>query len=250
LQIIALPLFVFMGVMLERSHIVKDLLEALQIILRPVPGDIALAVALMGVIFAAITGVAGASVIVLTLIALPAMLNAGYRPSLALGVIAASSTLGILIPLSVLLVFLGELLLMSVGFLFAGAIFSGLLLALLYVIYILLFALAAPEAAPRLPRLADGLGTNETIRILVRGIVPPTILIVGVMGSVLTGFVTITESAAVGAGGAVVLARLRGNLSLASLRESLERSTMITGMTFFLFIGATCLAYVFRVLGG
>jgi len=116
LQIIAVPLFVFMGVMLERSNIARDLLEALQLLLRGVPGGMALGVTLMGVIFAAVTGVVGASVIMLTLIALPSMLKAGYRPSLAVGVIASSATLGILIPPSILLVFLAEMLPMSVGF--------------------------------------------------------------------------------------------------------------------------------------
>ncbi|MAI98517.1 MAG: C4-dicarboxylate ABC transporter, partial [Nisaea sp.] len=136
LQLIAVPLLIFMGVMLERSQLAKDLLEALHLILRAIPGGTAISVTVMGVLFAAITGVVGASVIVLTLIALPTMLKAGYRPSLALGTIAASSTLGILIPPSILLVFLCELLQISYGYLFAAAIYPGLTLALLYVLYI------------------------------------------------------------------------------------------------------------------
>lgn len=252
LQIIAVPLFVFMGVMLERSEIAKDLLAALQLLLRPVPGGIALAVTLMGVIFAAITGVVGASVIVLTLIALPPMLAAGYRPSLALGVIAASSTLGILIPPSILLVFLGEMLPMSVGFLFAGAMAPGLLLALLYVLYILILALVDPAAAPRATAAEARLdrAREPVLPILVRGILPPAALIVLVMGSILTGFVTITESAAVGAAGALLLAAARGKMGGGALAESLTRSTMIIGMIFLLYIGATSFAYVFRSLGG
>ncbi len=250
LQIIAVPLFVFMGVMLERSRISQDLLEALQLLLRRVPGGMALAVTLMGVIFAAITGVVGASVIVLTLIALPTMLKVGYRPSLAVGVIASSATLGILIPPSILLVFLGEILPMSVGFLFAGALLPGLLLALLYVLYTVVYALAAPGAAPRPPRDADAPGLGEIGRALLKGVAPPAVLIALVMGSVLTGFVTITESAAVGAGGALALAWLRGNLRDGALAECLRRSTMIVGMIFMLYIGATSFAYVFRVLGG
>jgi len=250
LQIIAVPLFVFMGVMLERSEIAQDLLEALQLLLRRVPGGMALAVTLMGVIFAAITGVIGASVVVLTLIALPTMLKAGYRPSLAVGTIASSSTLGILIPPSILLVFLAELLPMSIGTLFAAALYPGLLLAGLYVIYIVVYTALVPDAAPRLAGPENKVPLREAARILVRGVLPPVILISMVMGSILTGFVTITESAAVGAGGALVLALARGKLGLARLQDSLHRSAMMIGMIFFLFAGATCFSYVFRVLGG
>lgn len=250
LQIIAVPLFVFMGVMLERSEIAKDLLETLQLLLRRVPGGMALAVTLMGMIFAAITGVVGATVVVLTLIALPTMLKTGYRPSLALGTIAASSTLGILIPPSILLVFLGELLPMSVGFLFAAAIYPGILLVVLYLIYIAGYTFAVPNAAPRLSATEPPLKPREILLIVARGILPPVILITMVMGSVLTGFVTITESAAVGAGGSIFLAAIRGKLNLTILRDCLHRSTMMIGMIFFLYIGATCFAYVFRILGG
>jgi tripartite ATP-independent transporter DctM subunit len=250
LQIIAVPLFVFMGVMLERSNIAADLLEALQLLLRRVPGGMALSVTLMGVIFAAVTGVVGASVIMLTLIALPTMLKAGYRPSLALGTIAASSTLGILIPPSILLVFLSEMLQISIGTLFAGAIYPGLLLSLLYVLYILGFTIAVPEAAPPLPEADDRIPLGTVLKVLTKGLLPPAILIAVIMGSVLGGLATITESAAFGAGGSLLLAALRGNLGLAGLRDCLRRSAMTVGMVFVLYIGATSFAYVFRVLGG
>ena len=250
LQIIAVPLFVFMGVMLERSRIAQDLLEALQLLLRRVPGGMALAVTLMGVIFAAVTGVVGASVIMLTLIALPTMLSAWYRPSLALGTIAASSTLGILIPPSILLVFLSELLQISIGPLFAGAIYPGLLLSLLYLLYILTLTIIVPQAAPALPAANDRIPTIQVVRVLLRGILPPAILIAIIMGSVLGGLATITDSAAFGAGGALLLAWLRGNLDRAALRDCLNRSAMTVGMIFVLYIGATSFAYVFRILGG
>ncbi len=250
LQIIAVPLFVFMGVILERSEIAKDLLETLQILLRRVPGGMALSVTLMGMIFAAITGVVGASVVVLTLIALPTMLKAGYSPPLALGTIAAASTLGILIPPSILLVFLAELLPMSVGNLFAAALYPGILLSVLYLIYIIVYTFLVPEAAPKLSPREHPMPLSEFIAILVRGVLPPVLLITMVMGSILTGFVTITESAAVGAGGALLLAASRGKLTFVTLRDSLQRSAMMIGMIFFLYIGATCFSYVFRVLGG
>lgn len=250
LQIIAVPLFVFMGVMLERSRIAQDLLEALQMLLRPVPGGMALAVTLMGVIFAAITGVVGASVIMLTLIALPTMLKAGYRPSLALGTIAASSTLGILIPPSILIVFLSEMMQISFGYLFAAVIWPGLLLSGLYLLYIAGYAFLVKGAAPRLPPPPKDRDPLEFWGVLARGIIPPAILIFLVMGSVLSGLATITESAAVGAGGALLLAWLRGNMGQGKLRESLRRAAMTVGMIFVLFIGATSFAFVFRILGG
>ena len=208
-QIIAVPLFVFMGVLLERSEIAKELLEALQLILRRVPGGMAMSVTVMATIFAAITGIIGAAVVVMTLIALPPMLKAGYKPTLALGTIAASSTLGILIPPSILLVFLSELLPMSVGSLFAASLYPGLLLSLLYLAYIGIFTLLVPSAAPKLATTEDPLSVTEIIQILVRGILPPVALIAMVLGSILTGFVTITESAAVGAGCAMLLAVVR-----------------------------------------
>ena len=189
LQIIAVPLFVFMGVMLERAEIAKDLLETLQILLRRVPGGMAMAVTVMSTVFAAITGIIGATVVVMTLIALPPMLKAGY-------------------------------------------------------------SLAMPAAVPPLKRAATTMSARHIVGIIIRGVLPPVALIGMVMGSILTGFVTITESASVGAAGALLLAAARGNLTWNSLQESLHRSAMMIGMVFFLFIGATCFSYVFRVLGG
>jgi tripartite ATP-independent transporter DctM subunit len=139
---------------------------------------------------------------------------------------------------------------MSIGNLFAGALVPGLLLALLYLVYIVLYTLAVPDAGPRMPRDASGPGAAEIGRLLLRGLLPPVVLIALVMGSVLAGLVTITESAAVGAGGALVLAFARGRLTLGELRDCLRRSTMVIGMIFCLYIGATSFAYVFRVLGG
>ena len=250
LQLIAVPLLIFMGVMLERSQLAKDLLETLHLLLRAIPGGTAISVAVMGVLFAAITGVVGASVIMLTLIALPTMLKAGYRPSLALGTIAASSTLGILIPPSILLVFLCEMLQISYGYLFAAAIYPGLTLALFYVLYIAAVAILDPRAAPRLVRPDPPLSVAVLWRAFAVGVLPTAILIFLVMGSVLMGIFTITESAAVGAGGAILLAWIRGNLSFKTLRESLNRSLMTIGMVAILIIGATSFAYVFRALGG
>ncbi|MGY9057853.1 MAG: TRAP transporter large permease [Alphaproteobacteria bacterium] len=261
LQLVAIPLLILMGVLLERSRLAQDLLLALGLLLRGVPGGTALSVTIMGVLFAAITGVVGASVIVMTLIALPPMLKAGYHPPLALGTIAASATLGIMIPPSILLVFLCEMLQISYGYLFAAAIYPGLSLAGLYLLYIGIQAFLKPSMAPKLslqqfldaqPPEYQGIVPSRTVITLLvaRGIVPTAVLIVLVMGSVLSGIFTVTESAAVGVLGALVLAMIRKRLSLAGLHESLTRASMTIGMVAMLFIGATSFAYVFRILGG
>ncbi len=250
-----------MGVMLERSRLAQDLLLALGLLMRGIPGGTALSVTIMSVLFAAITGVVGASVIVMTLIALPPMLRAGYHPPLELGTIAAASTLGIMIPPSILLVFPCEMLQTSYGYLFAAAIYPGLCLAGLYLVYIATYAFLKPSAAPKLsqqqfleaqpPEYRDIVPSRATlIRLVAQGIVPTAILIMLVMGSVLSGIFTVTESAAVGVLGAMGLAIVRGRLSLSSLHESLKRASMAIGMVAVLFIGATSFAYVFRVLGG
>lgn len=251
LAIIAVPCFIFMGVMLERSNIATDLLETLQELLARVPGGMALAVTVMSTIMAAITGIIGASVVTMTLIALPTMLRHGYSPALASGTIAASSTLGILIPPSILLVFMSDMLGISEGILFGAALFPGLLLSGLYLLFIVCYATAVPGVAP--PRRERGAGDGDwraMAAMCMKGFVPPAALIAMVLGAILTGFTTVTESAAVGAIGAIVLAAVRGRLSRRVLDESLQRAALMIGMVFFMFIGATGFAYVFRVLGG
>lgn len=250
LTLIAVPCFIYMGVMLERSEIARDLLIALQAILRRVPGGLALSITLMSTIIAAITGIVGASVVMMTLIALPTMLRLGYHPTLATGTIAASSTLGILIPPSILLVFMSDMLAISEGVLFAAALFPGLVLSGLYLAYILAASLCVPRLAPPLGRAAEGPGWDELVRLALKGLLPPVVLIAMVLGSIFAGIATITESAAVGALGATFLAWVRGRLSVAILNESLQRSALMIGMIFLLVMGATSFSYVFRVLGG
>ena len=261
LQLVAVPLLILMGVLLERSKLAQDLLLALGLLLRGIPGGTALSVTFMAVLFAAITGVVGASVIVMTLIALPPMLRAGYYPPLALGTIAASSTLGIMIPPSILLVFLCEMLQISYGYLFAAAIYPGLCLAGLYILYIATAAFLKPSAAPKLTlqqfldaqppeyRLTEPSRTAVAL-LIARGIIPTAVLIALVMGSVLSGIFTVTESAAVGALGALALGFIRNGWDWAGVRDSMHRASMTIGMVALLFIGATSFAYVFRMLGG
>ena len=280
----AIPMFIFMGTMLERSGVARDLLNCLQVLLRRVPGGLALAVTLMGTILAATTGIIGASVVMMSLLALPVMTARGYDPRLATGTIAASGTLGILIPPSIMLVIMADLLGRSVGNLFVAAVFPGLILAGLYVLYIIVRTWTKPELAPPLP---DGIGPDTPAGVMimvVRSFVPPVVLIGMVLGSILAGLATPTEAAAVGALGAILLAfinlvvlpslgveemdftspedvDLGDHVEGSSLGEKLRnfwkivadvvyRSALTNAMLFGIFVGATLFSYVFRSLGG
>lgn len=209
-----------------------------------------MSVTLMGTIMAATTGIVGASVIMLTLIALPPMLERGYRKDLALGTVASAGTLGILIPPSIMLVVMGDLLQVSVGTLFAGALVPGLVLAALYLAYIGCLSRLRPDFAPALPTDAGPKDRTEFRRMLLRGFVPPVLLIVLVLGSIFGGWATPTEAAGVGALGALAIARVSGQLDSATLREATESSALVNAMVFLLFLGATSFSFVFRALGG
>ncbi len=250
LVLVAVPLFIFMGTMLERSAVADDLLRALQILLRRVPGGLALAVTLMGTIMAATTGIVGASVVMLTMMALPVMLERRYSHELATGTIAASGTLGILIPPSIMLVIMADLLSLSVGNLFVGAVFPGLLLSGLYLLFIAVFAALRPASAPPLAK-SEGPATGaELASLLLRSFLPPTFLILLVLGSIFAGWATPTEAAGVGAAGTLLLAAVNRRLTRAALIDVLERTGLTCAMIFFIFIGATAFSYVFRSLGG
>ncbi len=250
LVLVAVPCFIFMGTMLERSGVANDLLEILDVLLKRVPGGLAMSVTLMGTIMAATTGIIGASVVMMTLMALPTMLRAGYAKSLATGTIAASATLGILIPPSIMLVIMADLLAISVGNLFLGAVFPGLILSGLYLVYILSIASVKPSLAPRveddsLIQARDSVGV-----MILKGFVPPVFLIGLVLGSIFAGWTTPTEAAGFGAVGAILLTIFNGRMSWSVLREVTERTALIVGMIFFIFMGATTFSYVFRSLGG
>lgn len=250
LVLVAVPLFVFMGTMLERSDVAADLLRALQILLRRVPGGLALSVTLMGTIMAATTGIIGASVVMLTMMALPVMLERRYSHELATGTIAAAGTLGILIPPSIMLVIMADLLSLSVGNLFFGAVFPGLLLSGLYLLYITAFAMLRPATAPPLTTGEGPSTRGELAALLLESFFPPTFLIVLVLGSIFAGWATPTEAAAVGAAGTILLAAVKRRLTLATLVDVCERTGLTCAMIFFIFIGATAFSYVFRSLGG
>lgn len=247
---VAVPMFVLMGTLLEKSGIAEDLLDGLQILMRRVPGGLAIAVTMMGTILAASTGIIGASVAMLTLLALPMMLRSGYAPSLATGTIAASGTLGILIPPSIMLVIMGDLLTISVGKLFMAALIPGLMLSALYLLYIVTASFLKPQLAPR---AATPLTPEEKRLLWIKlggGLVPPALLIGLVLGSILGGWATPTEASGVGALGALVLALVRGRLDFKGLHEVLSRSLDTVSMIFFIFVGATAFSYLFRRFGG
>src|SRR5215510_4856848 len=185
--LVAVPMFIFMGTVLERSGVANDLLHALQVITRRVPGGLAMSVTLMGTIMAATTGIVGASVVMLTLVALPAMMQRGYQKELAVGTIASAGTLGILIPPSIMLVIMGDLLQVSVGTLFAAAVFPGLLLSLLYLVYICALSFVKPELAPPLPADVGPKNAAEFWSMILKSFLPPTFLITLVLGFIFFG---------------------------------------------------------------
>jgi tripartite ATP-independent transporter DctM subunit len=250
LILVAVPMFIFMGTMFERSGIATDLLKCMQVLLRQVPGGLALSVTCMGVIMAAMTGIVGASVVMMTIMALPVMLERHYNTSLATGTIAASGTLGILIPPIIMLVIMADLLGRSVGNLFVAALFPGLVLAALYLAYILLFCSWKPHLAPALPGDAGPLSSGELWHLVLKGVVPPILLIFLVLGSIVFGWTTPTEAAGVGAFGAILLALVNGRLNLTTLKDVVDRSARTGTMIFFIFVGATAFSYTFRSLGG
>ena len=244
--LVPLPLFVFMGHMLDRSGIAADLLRAMQAVLGRMAGGLAIAVTLLGVVLAASTGIIGASVALLGTLALPAMLGDGYQKELAVGTVAAAGCLGILIPPSIMLVLMSEPMQLSVGDLFLGAVVPGLLLAGLYLGYLTVFCLLRPQLAPATAAPVDRGAWLEVARALL----PPLGLILAVLGSIFFGIVSPSEAAGVGAFGATALAALRGKLGRATLGEASEATARTTSFIFAIFLGATCFSVVLRGLGG
>jgi tripartite ATP-independent transporter DctM subunit len=247
--LIAVPLFVFMGLMLEKSGIAQRLLHSLAGLLGPLPGGYAFAVAIIGIVMAASTGIIGASVVLMGVLALPVMLENKYDPRLATGIIASTGTLGILIPPSIMLVILGDTLRISVGDLFAGAMIPGLLLGGLYIVYLVFLAIFKPESMP--PR-ADRvpLPMSQVLIQLARDLLAPLVLILVVLGSIIAGIATPTEAAALGALGAFLLALISRELTWRQFLDVLNETTRTTAMIMFVMIGATIFSVIFRKLGG
>ncbi|MGX1308615.1 tripartite ATP-independent transporter DctM subunit [Amorphus suaedae] len=244
----ALPMFIFMGLMLERSGLAESLMKNFVQVFGRFRGGLAIAAILIGILFAASTGIVGASVVLLTVLAMPIMLEQGYSKSLAAGVLASSGTLGILIPPSIMLVIMADQLSLSVGDLFLGAVMPGLILGILYIVYVLIVAAVNPKAAPA-PTHLEPLTFSVIIRTLV-SVLPPLILIFAVLGTIFFGVATPTEAAGIGAFGAIVLALVNGRLTMKVLREVSTETTYTTAFIFGIFLGATAFALVMRSLGG
>jgi len=265
--LIAVPLFVFMGVMLERSRVAESLLDTMASLFGPLRGGLGISVTLVGMLLAASTGIVGATVVTMGLLSLPTMLKRNYDPGLAAGTICASGTLGQIIPPSIVLVLLGDVLssayqqaqldmgvwnpdTVSVGDLFVGALIPGLVLVGLYLLYLVGVALFRPQAAPAIPQGERDQDKRSLPRRVVTVLVPPLVLIVAVLGSILAGVATPTEAASVGAVGAMILAAFRRELNGATLREVMRQTTIVTSMVFMIFIGAAVFSLVFRGFGG
>ncbi|QKI88225.1 TRAP transporter large permease [Thiomicrorhabdus xiamenensis] len=262
--LIAVPLFVFMGIMLEKSKLAEDLLHTMDEVMRGVKGGLGLAVILVGMLLAASTGIVGATVVTMGLLALPTMLKQGYCPKLASGTICASGTLGQIIPPSIVLILLGDVLsssyqqaqlnqgifspeTLSVGDLFIGALLPGMLLVVLYMAYLFFQAVRHPDKVPNHigTPVTPGLGKR-----VLKSLLPPLLLILLVLGSILGGFATPTEAASLGALGAMLLALFNRQLSLKILQNVMQDTLKVTSMIFLIFIGAAFFSLVFRGLGG
>lgn len=250
-NLISVPLFIFMGIMLERTGLAERLLETMAMLFGKLRGGLALAVVIVGALLAASTGIVGATVVTMGLISLPTMLKRGYAPELATGSIAASGTLGQIIPPSVVLVLLGSIMNVNIGDLFAGSVIPGLALVLLYIIYILVFASLKPDMAPAIPEheFREFRKENFLWKVL-STLFMPLLLIVAVLGSIFLGWATPTEAAAVGAMGAGVLAAFKNQFKWRILAEICTETTKLTCMVFIILLGATTFSLVFREMGG
>ncbi|MGG6296311.1 TRAP transporter large permease [Leptolyngbya sp. AN02str] len=248
--LLAIPYFVFLGAVLEKSGLAEELLETVGVLLGPVRGGMALAVVLVGTLLAATTGVVAATVILMGLLSLPIMLRYGYDKELASGIIVASGTLAQLIPPSLVLVVLSDQIGVSVGDLFLGALIPGLLLAGAYALYVLAIAFFKPSVAPALPVEMRRLSGRELALRAVRAIVPPILLIFLVLGSIFFGLATPTEAGAVGAVGACALAALNRRLTYKLLQDAAHATARVTGVVLIILICSSFFGLVFDALGG
>lgn len=262
--LLAVPLFVFMGVTLERAKIAEDMLESMGLLFGKLSGGLGISVAFVGMLLAASTGIVGATVVTMGLLSLPAMLRRGYDPSLASGIICASGTLGQIIPPSIVLILLGDVLSsafqkaqsklgvlspesVSVGDLFMGALIPGVILVFAYMAYVAFVAWRHPEKAPA---ISQEKVTSKTVVAALKSLIAPIVLILSVLGSILMGWATSTEAAAVGAVGALLLAIIKRELTLQRLKEINEITLKTSSMVFMILIGASIFSLVFRAYQG
>jgi len=243
--LMAVPLFIAMGLVLEKSKMAENLLISMSSLFQNVRGGLAVSVILVGALMAASTGIVSASVVMMSVIALPLMVNAGYSKPLSAGVVASSGTLGQIIPPSIILIILGDVMSVSVGELFLGAVLPGLLLVVLYIAYILIFAYVKPEVAPIVKVEKD-----VSFMQVFKSIFPPLLLMLTVLGSIFAGIASPTESAAFGVLGAIIIATLNKGMSFETLKYVGVESVKLNGMIFMILFGATAFSLVFNELGG
>jgi len=244
--LLAVPLFIYMGVTLDKSGLAEDLLETMGLLFGKIRGGLAVSVVIVGALLAATTGIVGATVVTMGIIALPTMLKRKYSPLLASGTIAASGTLGQIIPPSIILILLGDVMGVPVGRLFVGAVIPGTILITLFLLYILCLAWVKPEVAPALENNESGNLFKKTVFTLF----PPLLLVIGVLGSIFAGIASPTESAAVGALGAMILSAAHQQLTMKNLKAAMQLTVRLTSMVFMILIGAVAFGLVFRGMGG
>jgi len=249
--LLAVPLFIFMGVALERSGLAEELLETMSLVFGRLRGGLAISIVAVGMLLGASTGIVGATVVTMGILSLPTMLKRGYDPCLATGSISASGTLGQIIPPSIVLVLLGDIVGVSVGDLFMGAVFPGLILVGLYMVYLFIYAQIFRSKAPVISLEEwEEIKRKGLIRRMFKALLPPMFLILLVLGSIFAGVASPTEAAAVGASGALLLTVLNKRFSMSMLRQTMATTTVLTCMVFIILVGATAFSLVFRILGG
>ncbi|MCF8261769.1 MAG: TRAP transporter large permease subunit [Melioribacteraceae bacterium] len=249
--LMAVPLFIFMGVMFEKSGLAEELLETMALLFGKLRGGLSISVLLVGAMLAAATGIVGATVVTMGVLSLPTMLKRGYDPKVATGIISASGTLGQIIPPSIVLVLLGSVLNISVGDLFIAAVIPGFGLVGLYLLWIIYLAIFKKETSPAMPaeELKEFASHNRT-RQVVTAFIAPFVLILAVLGSIFAGIASPTEAAAIGAFGATLLTVLKGKFNISILREVSQTTTKLTSMAFMILVGASAFGLVFRGMGG
>ncbi|MGH8740630.1 MAG: TRAP transporter large permease, partial [Burkholderiales bacterium] len=249
--LLAIPLFVFMGVMLEKSRLAEDLLDVVGHLAGGLKGGMAIGIIAVGVLMGATTGIVGATVITLGLLTLPTLIRRGYDPGVACGAICASGTLGQIIPPSLVLILLSDILQLSVGTLFAAAVFPGLLLAALYCLYVVILGMVRPAMVPAVPQAERrAVAPFDLFKRFIVVVVPPLALVLAVLGSIIGGVAAPTEAASMGALGSILVTALAGRLTFKVLRETVQATTRITAMVMFILIGAQVFALAFRGLHG
>ena len=248
--LVAVPFFVFMGVMLEKSGLAEELLETMGMLFGSLRGGLAISVVAVGALLAASTGVVGASVVTMGVLALPVMLKYNYSKPLATGVIASSGTLGQIIPPSIVLVILGDQIGVSVGQLFLGAFIPGFMLAGLFILWVIFVAFTRPKEAPAMPLEARNISGSRLFLKVLKSLIPPLFLILLVLGTIFFGFATPTEAGAMGAIGAMLLAAINRKLTLSNLLDTMDQAVRLTSMVFIILVGATAFSMVFAALRG